>query len=271
MMRAANGIIESKGRRPGAALAIQQLGAALRSPPRHPRQALALPRSWLVLAALAGSFVFAHVAGAHPAPAATATLDLQADHRCELRITCDVSALVMQTMPGHLGKAAEELQALDTDELQARVDDAQQAIEYYVQLRFDGERQTLPRLQMPSLEVIRSGAAHGGEEAWPAIVVRGTWPADANMCEITFPAAIGRVQFSLVRRGETLYAGELAAGKSSGRIPLEASSGKPRNRSPGDWVGWVLVVILLAYLVRLYFGRPRYPLRPYSRSTNTGQ
>lgn len=208
---------------------------------------------------------------AHPVPPARAILDLQPSGRCELRITCDASALVMQTMPGHLGQAAEELKAMSTDELQARVDDTQGSLVHYLQLRFDGVRQKLPHIQMPSLQVICSGAAHGGEEAWPAIVLQGDWPIGAKTCEITFPAALGRVQFQLIRSGKEVFSRELAAGSSSGLITLQAGFVTPSSSWQGNWIGWAMVALLLVYLVRVYIGRPRYDSQHYSRSTNTGQ
>jgi hypothetical protein len=227
-------------------------------------------RYCLVLSVLVGLFVFANMATAHPVPPARAVLDLQADGKCKLRIACDVSALVMQTTPGHLGKAAEELQALSQEELQARVDDAQQAIEYYLELKFDDVRQTKLTVQMPPLKVVQGGAAHGGEDARPEILMQGSWPADAKTCEVTFPSAIGRVQFKLIRQGETLLTREFAAGKSSGPITLTDRHAIQSN-SPSDWIGWIIAALLLAYLVRLYLGRPKYPAQPYSRNTSTGQ
>jgi hypothetical protein len=216
---------------------------------------------------LAGLFVFANIASAHPVPATQATLDLQADGQCELRIACDVSALVMQTTPGHLGQAAKELQALSKEELQARVDDAQQAIEYYMELKFDDVRQKTLVVQMPPLEVIRTGAAHGGEDAWPEILVRTTWPTDSSTCEVTFPAAIGRIEFKLARQGETILTRELAAGRSSGPVVLtDITENQEIKRE--DWVGWILVGLLLAYLVRLYLGRPKY-VAPLTRAIPT--
>ena len=226
-------------------------------PSRHPLRVTVVPLSRLMLVALAGLFVSANIASAHPVPAAQAVLNLYADGKCELRITCDVSALVMQTMPGHLGEAAKELQALSAAELVARVEDARQAVEYYVELKFDGARQKLTEIEMPALAVIRGGAAHGGEEAWPAILLHGTWPAAAKTCAITFPAAIGRVQFKLVREGETHYTRELAAGKSSGSLSL-TDTGSPQAVSKEDWAGWIMVALLLAYIVRLYVGRPKH-------------
>jgi hypothetical protein len=227
-------------------------------------------RCWLMLVSLIGLFVSVSIASSHPVPAARATLDLQADNRCEIYIKCDASALVMQSTPGHLGKAAEELQALSKEELQVRIDDAQQAIEYYLELKFDDVRQKALVVHLPPLEVIRSSTAHGGEDAWPEILVRGTWPADAITCEVTFPAALGRVHFRVARLGTTFLRRDLAAGKPSGLIKL-TDRATTREIKREDWAGWIMVALLLAYLVRLYLGRPKYPSQPYSRSTSTGQ
>lgn len=230
-------------------------------------------RCCLVLVAMAYLFACTSVASAHPVPAARAVLDLQASNRYELSIACDVSALVMQTTPGHLGQAAEELQALSATELQARIDDTQQAIKYYLDLKFDGVRQKSLSVEMPPIDVIRNGAAHGGEEAWPEIIARGFWPADAKTCEITFPAALGRVNLSIARIDTRLLRRDLDAGQASGPISLsKPHTPSPRKHHPlTDWIGWILVALILAYLVRLFLGRPKYPAEPYSRSTNTGQ
>jgi hypothetical protein len=209
------------------------------------------------LVSLAALLAMSSTVVAHPVPVARATLDLHSTGTCELRIACDASALVMQTMPGHLGAAAGELQSMSDRELAARVTDAQGALGYYLHLSFGGVRHTTLRIQMPPLEVIRSGAAHGGEDAWPKIVLQGNWPAHAKTCEISFPKALGRVQFQLFHHGEKLFSRELAAGSASGLIRLQA------NRIPsesvalqGNWVGWTLVGLLLAYLLRLCIRHP---------------
>lgn len=225
---------------------------------------------YLGLVAITGLLVLPSNVLAHPVPAARAILDLQSSGRCELRIKCDVSALVMQAQPGHLGKAADELKALDAVELQARIDDAQQAVEYYLELKFDGLRQESLVVRMPSLEAIRGGAVHGGEEDWSEVLVRATSPNDARTCEITFPAAMGKVNFRLAKQGKTLLRRNLAAGEASGVLQLKAVPA-PEHVSLANWIGWIMVALLLLCLVWLYVGRPKPNTQTYSRNTSTGQ
>jgi len=218
------------------------------------------------LAALLGDS-HERTAFAHPVPAARVKLSLQDTGSFELRIKCDISALVMQAMPGHLGEAANELRALSESEIEERVQDAKLAIEHYLQLSFNGTRIDKANILFPALDVIRSGAAHGGEEDWPEILLNGNWPPTAKTCEITFPATIGRVQLELVRQQRTLLKRELAAGTRSGPLSLQVHRNLPTGMSVADWIGWLLAALLLAYLFKLYLGRPQN----YSRNTNTGQ
>lgn len=202
----------------------------------------------------------ASTASAHPVPAAQARLNFAPNGQWELRIACDVAALVMQATPGHLGASANELRALDEDELQARIDDARLALEHYLELWINGARQKPARIDFPTPDEIRAATSeHGEDPPDTTIVLSGSPDAAPETCALQFPASLGRVRAQIRHGGELHFDRELAPGVVA---TLEL-----QHPSPVEWTGWILAGLALAYLIRLIVAQRG----AYSRSTNTGQ
>ncbi len=184
----------------------------------------------------------AAAAQAHPVPLAQASVSIDTKQaRFEVLFTCDVTAIVMGTEPGHLGDdVAAQLAALTDTDLGAEVDRKREWFAAQLELRVDGEKIAADEITFPPLADIREvgESPTGGVQTEPStITIRATLPGGARSLVLRFPADCGGGLLVASRDGKNLSPSLFDAGAPCAPLPLGDGSVPQAVSTIGAFVG----------------------------------